>query len=187
MLHGALRLIRVGTIAAFLVGRFTDAADWSERAVENADDLAKRDILRLLDKTVPSLDPSAAGEQTGSFERKENLLQELNGDMLTSSNVVTLQGGCSVNRSEFEEGSESVFTFPGEFHMKQRRLRSELVKKSNINPIDSSPSRSDPFSRCPVHCLSRFMPGQPKRKSGNHKLLIAEGMSLDSGKAFLLA
>ncbi len=90
MLQGALRPIRVGTIGAFLVGCFADAANWSERAVKNAYDLTERDVPWWLNKGVPPLHPSSAGEKSGSLEGEKNLLQEFNRDVLASRNVVTL-------------------------------------------------------------------------------------------------
>lgn len=126
LLHRAMRLVGVGAFAALLIGRFADTADRSEWAVQYADDLTERDVLGVFDETVSSLDPSAAGEEAGSLEGKEDLLQELNRNVLTSGNVVTLQRGRSVNHREFEQGSKSVFAFLGEIH-RRYRLKYELV------------------------------------------------------------
>ena len=111
MLDRTLGLIRVRTIAALLVGRFADAADWCERAVENAYNLTKCNVSRLLDKSVSSFHPSTAGEKPGSFEGEKNLLQEFNRNVLTSRDVMTLQSIRSMNPREFKKGPEPVFAF----------------------------------------------------------------------------
>lgn len=102
LLYGTPRLIRIGTIAAFLVRRLTDAADRRQWAIEYAYDLTECDFVRLLNKDISSLHPTSAGDEPRSFECQENLLQEFNGDVLASGNVVALQRCLPVKQREFK-------------------------------------------------------------------------------------
>ena len=111
LLHGTVRLIRVRTFIAFLVGRLTDAPDRRQRPIQYAYDLPQCDFVRLFNKDVPTVHPTSAGDETGSFEREENLLQEFHGDMLTSRNVVTLERRVFMGQRELEQCPEAIFTF----------------------------------------------------------------------------
>ncbi len=102
LLYGTSRLIRIRTIAAFLVRRLTDAADWSQRTIEYSYDLTECDLVRLFNKDISSVHSTSAGDEPGSFEREKNLLQEFNGDVLAISNVVTLQRRLSVDQRKFK-------------------------------------------------------------------------------------
>lgn len=57
LLHGTLRLVRVWTVVAFLVGRLADAADWRQRTIEDAYDLTERDLVRLFNQVISSVYP----------------------------------------------------------------------------------------------------------------------------------
>lgn len=104
-------MIGVRAVAAFLVSGFADATDGSQWAIEDSDDLPQCNFFRRFDQAVASLDPSTAGEEAGSFERKENLFQEFDRDVLACRNVLPLQGRHSVRHGEFEERAKSIFTF----------------------------------------------------------------------------
>ena len=116
LLHGTTRLIRIGTIAAFLVCRLTDTPDRCEGTIEYAYDLTECDLVRLFNKDVSSVHPTSAGDEPGSFEHEKNLLQEFNGDVLPSGDIVTLQRRLPVNERELKQRPETIFTFFREFH-----------------------------------------------------------------------
>ena len=116
VLYGTTRLIRIGTIAAFLVRRLADAADWRQRTIEYAYDLTEGDLARLFNQVISSVYPTSAGDESSSFECEKNLLQEFNGDMLAIGNVVALQCGLFMSECELHQCPEAVFTFLREFH-----------------------------------------------------------------------
>ena len=91
LLYRTTRLIRIGTIAAFLVSCLADAADWRQRTIEYAYDLTECDFVRLFNQVISSVYPTSAGDEPSSFECEKNLLQEFNGDVLAIGNVVALQ------------------------------------------------------------------------------------------------
>src|SRR5574337_1707697 len=97
LLYGTPRLIRIRTIPAFLVRRFTDTADRRQRTIEYAYDLTERDLVRVFNKDVSSVHTASAGDEPSSLECEKNLFQEFNRNVLASGNVVTLQGPVSVN------------------------------------------------------------------------------------------
>lgn len=102
LLHGTTRRIRIGTIAAFLVRRLADAADWRQRTIEDADDLTERDLVRLFNQVISSVYPTSAGDEPSSFECEKNLLQEFNRDVLAIGNIAALQCCLSVDQREFK-------------------------------------------------------------------------------------
>ncbi len=116
LLYGTTRFIRIGTIAAFLVRRLADAADWRQRTIQYAYDLTEGDLIRLFNQVISSVYPTSAGDESSSFEREKNLLQEFNGDVLAIGNVVALQRCLFVRECEFYQRSEAVFAFLREFH-----------------------------------------------------------------------
>lgn len=116
VLYGTTRLIRIGTIAAFLVRRLADAADWRQRTIEYAYDLTECDLVRLFNQVISSVDPTSARDESSSFECEKNLLQEFNGDVLAIGNVVALQRCLFVSECELHQRPEAVFTFLREFH-----------------------------------------------------------------------
>ena len=116
LLYGTTRLIRIGTIAAFLVRCLADAADWRQRTIEYAYDLTEGDLVRLFNQVISSVDSTSAGDEPSSFECEKNLLQEFNGDVLAIGNVAALQRCLSVDQREFKQCPEAVFTFFREFH-----------------------------------------------------------------------
>ncbi len=116
LLHRTPRLIRVGTVAAFLVRRLADAADRRQRTIEYSYDLTECDLVRLFDKDISSVHSASAGDEPSSFECEKNLLQEFKGDVLASGNVVTLERRFSMNQRELQQRSEAIFTFLREFH-----------------------------------------------------------------------
>lgn len=63
MLDGALGFVRIRAIPAFLVGGLTHAADGCKWAVQNANHLADRNLLRRLDQGISALEPASAGQQ----------------------------------------------------------------------------------------------------------------------------
>lgn len=127
LLYGTPYLIRIRTIAAFLVRRLTHTADRCEGTIEYAYDLAKRDLVRLFDKDISSVHAASAGDESGSLECEKNLFQEFNRDVLASSNVVTLQSLVSMNQRELKQGSETIFTFLGEFHESRVSLSTSIT------------------------------------------------------------
>src|SRR5881409_1122521 len=50
-------LLRIGTVAAFLIGGLADTADRREGAVQNSDHLAESDVLGRLDEAEPPVTP----------------------------------------------------------------------------------------------------------------------------------
>ena len=74
LLYGTTRLIRIGTIAAFLVRRLADTADWRQRTIEYAYDLTEGDLVRLFNQVISSVYPTSAGDESSSFECEKNLL-----------------------------------------------------------------------------------------------------------------
>ena len=102
VLKRAPRLSRIGAFLTFVKGCFADAADWSKGAIKNADNLTEGDVLRLFDQPIPSLDPSAAGENACPFECQEDLLEKLDRNVLTCSNILPLDVSGSVRGSQFQ-------------------------------------------------------------------------------------
>lgn len=74
LLYGTPRLIRIGTIATFLICRLTDTADRCQRTIEYAYDLTECNLIRLFNKDVSSVHPPSAGDEPGPFECEKNLL-----------------------------------------------------------------------------------------------------------------
>jgi len=126
LLYGTPRLIRIRTIAAFLVRRLTDAADRRQWTIEYAYDLTECNFFRLFNKDISTIDPTSAGNESSSFECEKNLLQEFNGDVLASGNVVALKR-LSMGQRELKQRSEAIFTFLREFHKSKVSL-STIVK-----------------------------------------------------------
>ncbi len=116
LLHGTPRLIRVGTITAFLVRRLADTADRRQWTIEYAYDLTECDLIRLFNKDVSSVHPASAGDEPSSFEHEKYLLQEFNGDVLPSGYIVTLQRRLSMDQRKLKQRPEAVFTFLRQFH-----------------------------------------------------------------------
>lgn len=111
LLYGTPRLIRIRTIAALLVRRLTDAADWRQWTIEYAYDLTECDLIGLFNKDISSVHPTSAGDEPSSLECEKNLFQKLNRDVLASGNVVTLQRLLFVNQRELKQRPETIFTF----------------------------------------------------------------------------
>lgn len=116
LLYGTPQLIRIRTIAAFLVRRLTDAADRRQGTIEYAYDLTECDLVRLFNKNISSVHTPSAGDESSSLECKKNLFQEFNRDVLASGNVVALQSPVSVIQRELKQRSEPILTFLREFH-----------------------------------------------------------------------
>lgn len=90
MLHRTLGVFGIGAVSAFLIGRLAHTSDGSERAIQNANHLAKGDLSRRLDECVAAFHSSTAGEEAGSFERQENLFKKFDRDMLACRDLVAL-------------------------------------------------------------------------------------------------
>ena len=82
MLHRALGMFGIGAVAAFLISRLAHTSNGSERAVQNANDLAEGYLSRRFDQCIAALHSSTTCEQSGPFQREKNLLKELHRDML---------------------------------------------------------------------------------------------------------
>src|ERR1041385_8100407 len=82
MLYWTLGMLGIRTVLAFLIGRLAYASDGSERAIQNANNLAERDLSWRLNQYIAPLHPSAARKKAGSFQGQENLFKKLDWDML---------------------------------------------------------------------------------------------------------
>lgn len=102
LLHGTPSFLRIGAFTTLLVGGFTDAPDWGKGTIQDADYLSQRDAFGLFDEGIAPLHPSSAGDQSGSFKREQNLLQEFNRDVLPIGNVMALERGSPVCERQFK-------------------------------------------------------------------------------------
>ncbi len=125
LLEGAGGFGGIGAIRAFLIGRLADAADRGQGAVQNADDLPKRDVLRGFSQGIPAPDPAAAGQQSGTLEGQEDLFEKFHRDMLAFGDFMPLQHPAAIGGTEFQEGAKPIFAFLREPH---RELSSDLLK-----------------------------------------------------------
>lgn len=116
LLHGAPCLVGVRTVRAFLIGGLADAADWSKRAIEDANDLAERNVVWRLDQRIAALHAPPAGKKPGPFQGQENLFEELDGDVLASGDIMALQSGLPVSQRQLKQSAKPIFTFLREFH-----------------------------------------------------------------------
>ena len=107
--HGLLERARgfggVGAVRAFLVGGFADAADRGQGAIQNTDDLAKRDFFRRFDKGIAAPDSSTTGQQAGAFQGEQDLFEKFDRDVLPFCNFMTLEHASAVRLAEFEQRS----------------------------------------------------------------------------------
>src|ERR1044072_772807 len=90
MLHRTLGMLGIRTVLAFQIGRLAHASDGSERAIQNANDLAERNLSWRLNQCIAPLHPSSARKKAGSFQSQENLFKKLYRDMLGGRGGVAL-------------------------------------------------------------------------------------------------
>jgi hypothetical protein len=111
VLDRTLRIVGIRAIPAFLVGGLADTTDGGKRAVENADDLAERDVGRRLDQSVAAFHASPARQQACPLQGQEDLFEEFHWNMLTGGDFVALQSGSAVCQGQFQQCAEGVLTF----------------------------------------------------------------------------
>lgn len=111
VLNRTLRLVGIRTVTALLVGRLADATDRSQRTIQDADDLPEGDLLRRFDEGVSAFHSTSTGEQACTLQRKKNLLEKFDWDVLASRDLMALQGRGAMDQGEFEECPQSVFAF----------------------------------------------------------------------------
>lgn len=124
LLQRATRFRGVRAVGTFLVGRFADAADGGQGAVQQSDYLAQGDLVGWLDQDIAAADPAATGQKAGMLQLQENLLQKFHRNMLPFGDVLPLEAAFPIVPGEFNEGTEGVLAFFGKFHEFKQSLLS---------------------------------------------------------------
>ena len=85
-------------------------------------------ISSRLDQRVPAFHATTARQQSGAFQREKNLFQKLQRNMLARRNLMALESRLAMEQREFQERTQSIFTFFGELHLEILSMPSELIK-----------------------------------------------------------
>jgi len=104
-------LVGVWAVAALLIGGFTDACDRCKRSIQNTDHLSQGNVVRRFEKTIPTAHTAPAREQTGIFQRQQDLLKKLDGNLLLFGNFMTLDEMLAVVFSQCDERSKGILAF----------------------------------------------------------------------------
>ena len=111
MLYWTLRVLGIGAVSAFLIGRLAHASDGGEGAIQNANDLAESNFSRGLNECIATLHSSATREKPGSFQCQEDLFEKFNRDMLASRDVMALERHRAMREGKLKQCTKSVLTF----------------------------------------------------------------------------
>ena len=111
VLHWTLRVLGIGAVSAFLIGRLAHTSDGGKGAIQNANDLAESYLSRGLNECIATLRSSATREKPGSFQCQEDLFKKFNRDMLASRDVMALERHFSIHEGKLKQCTKPVLAF----------------------------------------------------------------------------
>lgn len=143
ILNRAETFCRVGTVRTFLVSGLADTPDRGQRSIQESNDLSHRQVAGWLDQRIAAVDAPLAGDEPGALQREENLLEKLDGNLLSLADFMSLEQALVIMHREFQQRAEPVLAFFGEFHVCNAIKLTELVKLlDNIKALLQSQVRN---------------------------------------------
>src|SRR4029453_1895866 len=120
--HAQTAVIFIGASAA-LICRLADAADRSERSVNQFDDGAELDAVHWAGKRVASVFSALAHDKAARFQLREDLLGKLDRKFLFRGGFIALEKRPSPVGRDFEvnEGAQRIFATFGKLHATECR------------------------------------------------------------------
>src|SRR5438105_6051316 len=86
------------------------------RAIHSLDHVSNTNLARWLGQAITAVRATSALNETGMFQRAQNMLQETKGDALPIRNGLGLNGSGPVRQCQVQDGHDAVFSFSREVH-----------------------------------------------------------------------